>query len=543
MEETRVETLDGEAFPVPVKVTLGRAIRPVWDSVAAYPEAVLFIVLFVHFAAFSTLAIITHPTLDLDVIEQISWARNIEWGYYKHPPLPAWSLAALLTLTGGHPWIGAIAGPAAATLGLWLVWLLARRILDPARALPAVLLLEGVVYFNVLSLEFNHNVIQLPLWAFIAYASHRAIREGRTQDWLLFGFAAALGMLGKYSTALLLLSIGGYILFDPVARQHLTRKGPWIAVLTGTLLLIPHMNAVYAYNFSPLLTPSNELLIAASFWQRFGFPAGWLLAQLGDIAAALILAAVLFTGRATKIRVPGSEVARADRNFILFLFLGPLLFAVAFQGLGGVRFRDMWGFPMFDFLGLDIMALTATNALFQERIKRFAFAGMGVFTLAVTATAAMIAGAPYFLHQGGRAQYPSQAAASAIAKAWDTQTEGRPLKIVIGETWLAGMLSVYHPDHPSLLIDGEWWKSPWIHKSQLSEDGAVLIWDVRKEDLHQALLSAFPGAIDQPKLSLPYVTGAEVPPARLGWAILKPTQQASGHLAERDASTLDTPHL
>ena len=371
MEETRVETLDGEAFPVPVKVTLGRAIRPVWDSVAAYPEAVLFIVLFVHFAAFSTLAIITHPTLDLDVIEQISWARNIEWGYYKHPPLPAWSLAALLTLTGGHPWIGAIAGPAAATLGLWLVWLLARRILDPARALPAVLLLEGVVYFNVLSLEFNHNVIQLPLWAFIAYASHRAIREGRTQDWLLFGFAAALGMLGKYSTALLLLSIGGYILFDPVARQHLTRKGPWIAVLTGTLLLIPHMNAVYAYNFSPLLTPSNELLIAASFWQRFGFPAGWLLAQLGDIAAALILAAVLFTGRATKIRVPGSEVARADRNFILFLFLGPLLFAVAFQGLGGVRFRDMWGFPMFDFLGLAIMALTATNALFQERIKRF----------------------------------------------------------------------------------------------------------------------------------------------------------------------------
>ncbi len=530
MEQTRVETVDREAFPVPVKVTLGGAIQPVWDSVVAYPEAVLFIVLAAHFAAFSSLALITHPTLDLDVIEQISWARNLEWGYYKHPPLPAWSLAALLTLTDGHPWIAAIAGPAAATLGLWIVWLLARRILDPVRALLAVLLLEGVVYFNVLSLEFNHNVIQLPLWAFIAYASHRAIREGRIQDWLLFGFAAALGMLGKYSTALLLLSIGGYILFDRAARQHLTTKGPWIAVLAGTLLLLPHLNAVYAYDFSPLQTPAKGLKVAVSTWYRFGFPAGWVLAQLGDVAAALILAAILFTGRTTKIRVLGSEVARADRDFILFLFLGPLLFAVAFQVLGGVRFKDMWGFPMFDFLGLAIMTLTATNALFQDRIKGFAVAWMGVFILAMTATAAMIAGPPYVVHQGGRAQYPSQAAASAIANVWDTQAKGRPLRIVIGDSWPAGLLSVYHPDHPSLLIDGHWWKSPWIHKSQLSEDGAVLIWDARKgPDRRRELLSEFPNAIEQAELALPFITGADVPPARLGWAILPPRPEGDGH--------------
>ena len=146
-------------------------------SLLAHPKAILFAVLALHFAAFSLIAILTQPTLPLDVIEQVSWARNPEWAYFKHPPLPAWCLAALMALTGGQPWIAALAGPAAATLALWIVWLLARRILDPVRALLSVLLLEGVVHFNVLSLEFNHNIIHLPLWAFIAYASHRAIRE------------------------------------------------------------------------------------------------------------------------------------------------------------------------------------------------------------------------------------------------------------------------------------------------------------------------------------------------------------------------------
>ena len=25
-----------------------------------------------------------------DNIEQLIWVRSLEWGYYKHPPLPTW---------------------------------------------------------------------------------------------------------------------------------------------------------------------------------------------------------------------------------------------------------------------------------------------------------------------------------------------------------------------------------------------------------------------------------------------------------------------
>ncbi len=296
----------------------------------ARPQTILFAVLALHFVALSLAAILTQPTLPLDVIEQVSWARDPQWAYFKHPPLPAWSLAALMALTGGAPWIAAAAGPAAVTLALWIVWLLARRILDPVRALLSVLLLEGVVHFNVLSLEFNHNIIHLPLWAFIAYASHRAIRENRIADWLLLGFASALGMLGKYSTALLLIAIAAYVLSDRTARQRLAGMGPWIAIATALLLCIPHAIHVYSdYNLYPLLFPLDRVKQASAFFDHLLFPIGWLLAQFWFAAAALILAALLLKTRDAKIALPASSMKAEDRRFILFLFCGPLLMAAA----------------------------------------------------------------------------------------------------------------------------------------------------------------------------------------------------------------------
>ncbi len=524
MEQPLIETVDEEAYSYSFlgATEVGGTTRPAVNIALPSSQTILFAALGVHFIVFALIALLTQPTLPLDVIEQVSWARNLEWTYFKHPPLPAWCLAALMALTGGRPWIAALAGPAATTLALWIVWLLARRIFDPIRALLAVLLLEGVVHFNILSLEFNHNIIQLPLWAFIAYASHRAVREGRLQDWIVFGFAAALGMLGKYSTALLLFSVGGYILYDPKARKQLAGKGPWIGVLTGTLLLIPDIVGLYGYDFYPFRFPLDRVKEASSFGDRIIFPLGWLLAQLLDAAPAAILAAVLLTGKGTKVSVRKHGVEAADRTFILFLALGPLFLTAALQGLWGVRFKDMWGCPMLDFMGLAIMALVPVGSIGYAGLKRFGFSLIGVFSLAAIAMTIQNMATPYILHRGGRIQFPSQATVDAVAKGWDRQTGNRPLKIVIGDNWTAGLLSAYHPDHPSILISGDWFKSPWISKHQLSEDGAVLIWQGGAPGKAAPLLSEFPDAIEQPELTLPFVTGAAVPPAHIRWAILPP---------------------
>ena len=33
-------------------------------------------------------------TPPIDNVEQLVWRGAVEWGYYKHPPLPTWLLAA-----------------------------------------------------------------------------------------------------------------------------------------------------------------------------------------------------------------------------------------------------------------------------------------------------------------------------------------------------------------------------------------------------------------------------------------------------------------
>ena len=50
--------------------------------------------------------------------------------------------------------------------------------LGAAQALVAVLIVDGLQYFQYTAAKFNHDVIQLPLWALAGYSFHAAIRRG-----------------------------------------------------------------------------------------------------------------------------------------------------------------------------------------------------------------------------------------------------------------------------------------------------------------------------------------------------------------------------
>ena len=306
---------------------------------ATRPAAVVFSLALLHFLGLAFVILLTQPTLGLDVFEQVAWARDPQWAYAKHPPLPAWIIAAAISAAGNKPWIAAILGAATSAAALPIVWVLARRVVGASQALIAVFLLEGVIYFNFASVDFNHNVILLPLWALIAYAAHRAFIEGKLIDWALLGIAAALGMLGKYATALLLIAVLAAFLADREARAKLWGKGPLIAILCGTVLLAPHLLALYRIDFAPFTYAGERLKNATSIFDYLLFPAGWLGAQLLNAAPALCLAAFLLLGaKSPKLSLLPLETADAclKRNWQFFgiLFAVPLLVCVAAQGFG-----------------------------------------------------------------------------------------------------------------------------------------------------------------------------------------------------------------
>ena len=56
-------------------------------------------------------------------------------------------------------------------------------------ALVAILIVDGLHYFQYTAVKFNHDVIQLPLWALAGYSFHAALKRGHIGYWLLLGIA------------------------------------------------------------------------------------------------------------------------------------------------------------------------------------------------------------------------------------------------------------------------------------------------------------------------------------------------------------------
>lgn len=495
------------------------------QSLAAHflnnPKRAVLLVILAHCICYGLIALLSQHTLPLDVIEQIGWSRDPQWVYFKHPPLPAWTLALALGAT--RNWIGsaAVFGPVTAAIALGLVWLLSVRLFDPARAAIAVLLTQAMVFFNFDSLEFNHNLIQLPLWLFIAYAGHRAWRDGKSADWILLGLAATLGMLGKYSTALLLVSLVAAFLIDSEGRKKFRSPGPWLAIVTAVLLIAPHVVALAQIDFSPLRFPLERARMAGSWIEHLSFPVQWLAAQALDVSFTLLLAILLLLPARNGRALPANVIADRDRKFIAALFAGPLILSEIVQAVAGFRFLDMWGMPMWVLLGPVIVILTIYRSYGYKPIGRFVLAWIGIFALGIAATSMATAASPYLTHKADRAHYPSANLVKTVHDAWRRQTGDAPLKVVVGDCWLSGIFAAYDPDHPSVMTDGDEFKSPWITNARIEQFGAVLLWS-GKSTVQNPLMGEFPAARLQATLVLPYVTGARVPPATIGWAILPP---------------------
>ena len=499
---------------------------------ATQPNTAVFLLALLHFLGLSFVILLTQPTLGLDVFEQVAWVRDPQWAYAKHPPLPAWIMAAAVWAAGNKAWIAAVLGAAASAAALLVVWALARRIVDTSLALIAVFLLEGVIYFNTASVDFNHNVILLPLWAFIAYAAHRAFVEGKAIDWALLGVAAALGMLGKYATAFLLLAVLFAFLADRQGRTKLWSSGPLIAGLCGTAILAPHIWALYRIGFAPFTYAGERLKSATSVFDHLLFPLGWLGAQILNASPALCLAGVLlFSARSKLLRQENAdECIRRNLQFFGILFAAPLLTGIAMQALGGVRFHDMWGFPMFVLLGIVVALLLAGGRpLERDLVPKFAAGGLTFLGLAMIVISVASVGSPYAMRVGARYQFPAQELAKQVGSRWESLFPSVPVRYVASDEWLGGMLTAYHPNRPSVLISGNFSHSPWITPERIRREGAILIWHRDKDG--ERLMKQFPDAILQSPLELAYQTRAKVPAAGVNWAILPPSRTSTAEEA------------
>src|SRR6266849_6816370 len=161
------------------------------------PQAAFAAFLALHALVWTALPTLLYPNLPLDLIEALTYGREWQLGYDKLPPLPWWLIELLYRVLGVDAAYYALA-QIAVIAAFAAVWSTARPLIGPVGALVAVLILDGLHYFHFTAAKFNHDVIQLPLWALAGYAFHAALKRGRMVHWALLGLAIGSALWAKY---------------------------------------------------------------------------------------------------------------------------------------------------------------------------------------------------------------------------------------------------------------------------------------------------------------------------------------------------------
>ena len=124
------------------------------STIERRPQLAFAVFLALHFLVWTALPALLYPNLPLDLIEALTYGREWQLGYDKLPPLPWWLIEIAHRLVGRDAAYYALAQ--LAVVGAFaLVWLTARPLVGPLGALVAVLIIDGLHYF-----QFHRGQVQ-----------------------------------------------------------------------------------------------------------------------------------------------------------------------------------------------------------------------------------------------------------------------------------------------------------------------------------------------------------------------------------------------
>jgi 4-amino-4-deoxy-L-arabinose transferase-like glycosyltransferase len=485
------------------------------DRIVAAPGQAMAAVLLAHAAVWTALPAALYANLPLDLIEALTYGREWQLGYDKLPPLPWW-LVEIVYRAIGRDFAYYLLAQIAVVFALWVVFLTARPIAGPVRALIAVLIIDGLHYFNYTAAKFNHDVVQLPFWALAGFAFHRALRAGSLGHWLLLGFAIGMSLWAKYFVVVLAVPLAAFILFDDRARKALRTPGPYVAVGAALVIMAPHLVWLVQNDFLPFAYAEHRALPSRGLVDHVWHPVQFALGQAFFLVPSALIAIPLFFPRQ---RAKQPAVDAFDGRIVNWLAFGPTVTVLAMSAVSGRGTVAMWGYPLFLFLGLWLV-LNAPQEFDARRLKRVLAAWAAVFGCFAIAFVANYAILPNYDHRYRAVFFPGGDLGRELSQRYRAAT-GSPITYVIGSMWDGGNVAHYAPEHPRVLIDGKTERAPWIDLADLRSKGAVVVWtagDLRS--VPPGLRSIAADAAVQPPFLLHYRRGDSN--LYVGWAILHP---------------------
>ena len=399
------------------------------------------------------------------------------------------------------------------------VFAMARPLAGPIGALAAVLIVDGLHYFNYTAAKFNHDVIQLPFWALAGFAFHRALRGGENRHWLLLGLAVGLSLWAKYFVLVLAVPLALFVLIDRDARKALRTPGPYLAVVAALAMVAPHLVWLVNNDFLPFTYAERRALPSRGLIDHVWHPLQFAIGQLFFLLPSLLIALPLFwpRRRADETAAPASDAF--DLRIVTLLAFGPVATVLALSALTGRGTVAMWGYPLWLFVGVWLVMI-ARRVIDERRLARVGLTWAIIFGCLALAFIGNYAVLPRYDQRYRAVFFPGGDLGRDLSQRYRAIT-GKPIVYVIGSMWDGGNVAHYAPEHPRVLIDGKPERAPWIDLADLRARGALVVWttgDLQALPVELRTIAA-DAAVQQP-FSLPFRRGEQI--LYVGWAILLP---------------------
>ena len=408
-----------------------------------------------------------HTALPLDVAELMTLSGEGVIANYKHPNIPGLLLDLFIFVTGSVDVVYLLSQ--LSIVGAYIaIYKLSSDFIGKQKALLATLLTSSIFYYHWPTPEFNHNVLQLPLWAAATLFAWRAVTSQKLGYWLALGVVAGAMVWTKYSAGILLFWIFIWLLVSSAGRQSFKGFGPWLTGLIFIAIALPQVLYLIESEFLPIHYASGRASIGG-----VSDSLSFLGAQLADHLFFLIL--LLVGGLLGR----GALVSKAKHCpektlFLLLVVFAPVLMVALLPVLAGMGLKPMWGTPMFNYSGLVVLYFLG-GRLNDVRSLRIILGSLLLLPLVGTLYAVQHIYRADMSDKPMRTLWPQAEIAGELRSAFQSET-GLPLQIVASTDWLGGLIASAGGEQLRVRIDADVIKSPWVTDNDIAESGVLVAW-------------------------------------------------------------------
>lgn len=273
-----------------------------------------------------------------------TWSRRLDWSYYSKGPMVAYLIALSTRLGGDTEFFIRLPAVLLSTGTALLTFLLADRLCRSRWAgLQAVLLLAAIPLYEAGSILMTIDAPLVFFWSLTLLLFHRALTADSNAWWLLSGISLGLGLLSKYTMAVMVPQTLLYLVLSRNHRFWMRRSGPYLALVVALLIFTPviYWNATHNFvSFRHLLEQlggGNDMIIPLKSLGEF------VASQVGVVTPILF---VLLLIGLWEVGRTGLAQRSDDTSLFLFCASVPLLLACVITSLW-TKVQANWAAPAF----------------------------------------------------------------------------------------------------------------------------------------------------------------------------------------------------